>query len=149
MLVEVSLLGTRVPADFSQLSAFESHWGRRMERVLKFVLASMGMLLISGRFAFADQWPQAKAALYFDNCVRVHTELWKGMPEATLFRVCNCKLSMLRRHEYPPKSHSFEALEMWAGLPEKQRMELFEEADDKLKVAMFLVADAEETCAPK
>jgi hypothetical protein len=71
------------------------------------------------------------------------------MPEATLIRVCNCKLSTLRTSEYPPKSLSFEALEKWAGLPEKVRMELFDEANDKEKTAMFLVARAEEKCAPK
>jgi hypothetical protein len=118
-----------------------------MPRV-KSVLVSI-MLLTSSRIAFADEWPASKRNLYFTNCVKVHTERWKGMPEATLIRVCNCKLGVLVSSDYPPKALSFEALEQWAALPEKQRIEVFDQATDKEKTAMFLIARAEEKCAPK
>jgi hypothetical protein len=121
--------------------------GSSMPRVVSVLLSIT--LLTSSRIALADEWPASKRNLYFTNCVKVHTELWKGIPEATLIRVCNCKLGALLTSDYPPKTLSFEALEKWAALPEKQRVELFDQANDKEKTAMFLVARAEEKCAPK
>jgi hypothetical protein len=125
------------------------------------VMLAAAMLVIAWcavSTARADPWPQSAISEYFSSCVTVHNDRWRGIPEATVTRVCTCKVSKLQTFPWEQfananKEVSSYALEQFVALPESDQESLLKDAAAKrpniLALVMLRVVGAEEECAPK
>jgi hypothetical protein len=117
------------------------------------VLLGAGALCI-GSTARADPWPQSAISNYFSNCVTVHKERWRDVPETVVTRLCTCKVSKLQGFPWEQFAEADREvnsyyMEMFVALPLDARVSAMKDMDGGVALAMLRVVRAEEECASK